>query len=661
MEAVHRTVLALVVLLALLASVPVTAPAHFGSAPADSSQKRKKAKKCKSGKVRVKVGKRSACRPLKKAFPKPKAGDPRQLVTKSALRDWSKLRTRRGKRLPSLPKLIRKVGPRAPALLTKAARRGFARLDGLEARATGARRARAAQASRDCAVNSGGARRQDTFTTSSGGTSASVTATLGPEGAGMVMELSGNGMSVKLDMDLGLCDPNEVEAPACPTAVGRLQGEIRYKLRVAIQVQRGQENVWSQGVDVTRRTKLDGWNEVDAKLERLDVEDVETSNFTLGGSSRAYPPITIRTKLVRRTQVDMRSGSYDPGRSEVDVTIDTEGLSGPDRSDAEGEAERRAQSDADQQFRAVVDKAIGGYRTREEGWQTPNTCASMRFNAASNSLTLRGGASGSFTATAVAKSDGSPSELDARLSEMENAQFSPTRAGGQQARFDYSNVVGSAPPGSKVRAKVRATSKAGVAEDRWEQNLEPPFEINRIAGNFSGSHTQPVGSRTARVTWNGGATFLRNPPPGFPGANGLYTLTAGQATFTYSGGTITQHAACDMRGSETVDLFQDGGGSIGVSSANSASPFEQGPHDYGGDVNLGPEPRVTLTMENCAPGAESEEGKTYEYPIGFPPLDTGGGEQRSPDGIQYSGSHSISGSGITTDWSWTLIGDKASP
>jgi hypothetical protein len=121
------------------------------------------------------------------------------------------------------------------------------------------------------------------------------------------------------------------------------------------------------------------------------------------------------------------------------------------------------------------------------------------------------------------------------------------------------------------------------------------------------------------------------PPAGWPGALGTYILTAGLATFTYSGGTITAHAACDMRGTATVDLFQDGAGSIGVTPVDGARPFAQGPHDYGGDASVGPEPRVTLTMENCAPGAESEEGKTYEYPVGFPPLDTGDSPQRSPE------------------------------
>ena len=37
---------------------------------------------------------------------------------------------------------------------------------------------------------------------------------------------------------MGLCDPNEVEAPSCPTAVGKLEGAIRYKLKAIIAVSR---------------------------------------------------------------------------------------------------------------------------------------------------------------------------------------------------------------------------------------------------------------------------------------------------------------------------------------------------------------------------------------------------------------------------------------
>ena len=92
---------------------------------------------------------------------------------------------------------------------------------------------------------------------------------------------------------------------------------------------------------------------MNTKLDRLDIEDVETSNFSLGGTSRDYPPISIRTRIEHRTQVDMRSGSYDPGRSNVDITMRMEGFYGPDRDDAESEAERKAQADADRLLGAV--------------------------------------------------------------------------------------------------------------------------------------------------------------------------------------------------------------------------------------------------------------------------------------------------------------------
>jgi hypothetical protein len=658
----NRLAIVAVVLLALVA-LPSAASAHLGSAGqrADDAAKRKAKKKCPKGKVRVKVGKRVACRPLRKAFPRPKKGDPRKLVTNFVVqKDWSKLRTRRGKRLPSLPRLIRKVGPGASALLTKATSRGLARLDTMASAAT-ARAGARARASAGCDDLARAPRQTSRFTSGGGGPSASVGVTMGPDGASLGIELSGNETTVSLDMDMGLCDPNEVEAPDCPTAVGKLEGEIRYKFKVNVQVTRGGVDVWSQGMEVTRRTKLAGWNDVDAKLDQLDVKDVETSTFRLGGTTRAYPPMSIRTKLERSTTVDMRSGSYEPNRSNVEVTIQMDGLSGPDRSEAEDEAERKARTDADQQFRAVVAKAIDGYRSRESGWQDPPKCAHLEFSPAPNTITLSGTSTGSFTATAIAKADGQPSELDARLSEIQNAAFSPTRAGGQRASFNYDHVVASAPPGSKASVKVRATSKAGVAEGTWEQPLKPPFEINRIAGNFSGTFTQGIGSRTARITWTASGTFERQTPAGFAGAFGSYILKAGIASFHYSGATLTQHAACDMRGSTVIDLFQHGGGSLGVNPVNSSKLFEQGPHTYGGDVGIGHGPMVTLTMENCAPGAESENGKTYQYPAGFPPLDTGEAEQQSPDGIHYNGSYSTSASGVTTDWTWVLTGSKKTP
>ena len=439
---------------------------------------------------------------------------------------------------------------------------------------------------------------------------------------------------------------------ALPDAVGRLQGAIRYTLRASVQVLRGGQDVWSQAIDVTRRTELDGWNEVDAKLDRLDVEDVETSNFRLGGSVRGYPPIAVRTKVIRRTRVDMRSGDYEPDRSDINVTVDTEGLGGPERSDVEDDIAQRSRAQADQQFRAIVEKAISGYRSREAEWQEPR-CAELRFAPVSNARTLRPGEQGSFTATAIAKSDGSPSELDARLSAPVNASFDPTRAGGQQARFGY--TVTSAPAGGTVQAHVRATSKAGVAEGTWEQPLEPPLEIEKISGNFSGVQTTPVGSRIARVAWTGAATF-RSTPPNVPGAVGGYTLEAGQVTYTFSGGNILADAACDMSGTAFVDLFQKGGGDLAVFPVG--SPFEEGPHTYSGGIFIGPGAPVTITLSNCAD--PDLNGETRTFPVvqgGMAPLDIPG-NTASPDGIHYEGSRTFSASGISVEWTWVLKGAK---
>jgi hypothetical protein len=636
-----RLIVALVLAGALVAaapaaSMPTTATADVAAKP----------RKCKKQQVRVKINGRRVCRPARKALPKPKKGDPRLVLARSALgADFSALRNRRGRKVPSLPKLIRRLGPRAPSLLTRVTARALARVDAPAATASTAR----------AAAGCGGAPQQsDSFRSNGGdGTSAQVTATSGPDGLGIGIELSGREFTVKVDLDFG-CAPEGVQAPSCPTAVGRLQGEIRYKLRASVQVSRGGEDVWSQALDVTRKTELDGWTDVDAKLDRLDVEDVETSTFRLGGSTRGFPPISIRSRVVRRTQVDMRSGAYVPDRSDINVTVSTAGLGGPDRAELEDDLAERSRAKADEQFRVIVDKAITSYRGREEAWQQPKACAKLKFSPEPGRRTVRRGEAGSFTATMIANQDGGASELDAKLTSPVNATFSPTRAGGQSARFDYTVTTA---PADRIRVKVRATSKAGVDEETWEQPIEPPFEINKIAGNFSGLHTMSVGQRTARVSWTGGATFVRA-PQGVPGAVGNYTLTAGHATFTYSGGTITAHAACDMSGHASVDLFQDAGGSIGVTPVGS-DPFAAGPQNYGGLVSLGPDPKVTLTMSNCVPGAESENGKTYEYPVGVVPFDTGSGQTRqSPDGIHYDGSHSVSQGGIATEWTWVLLGSK---
>jgi hypothetical protein len=158
-----------------------------------------------------------------------------------------------------------------------------------------------------------------------------------------------------------------------------------------------------------------------------------------------------------------------------------------------------------------------------------------------------------------------------------------------------------------------------------------------------------------------GATFERTTPPGFPGASGGYVLKAGSVSIHYSGGSIVGDALCNMSGSTFVDLFQDAGGSIGVNPVDPAKLFEEGPHNYSGNVTLGFGPEVDLIESSCAD--PNHNGTVHaDFPVGaIQVLDTGPDQLQSPDGIHYNGSYSDSGSGITQQRTWVLTGTKDPP
>jgi hypothetical protein len=622
----------------LVAALIVAVPAAPAASPVGDpvAVAKKKPKKCKKGKVAVVVEGKRSCRSLKKAIPRPKKGNSKLIYAQAALdANLRGVRDRRGRKPPSIEKAMRRISPRAAGRLDAVLKRGLALLD----------RAKAQAAQGGGSVG---------FTYDLGnGASFDVRADL--VRANLEVSLTGrqNGQTVRtrigLKQDLGF------RGPLCPTAQGVLEATDGLRLAITVEFLDDDRSVDYYYTQVIfQRTKLRGTVRTDAKLDKLKVEDKLELGEMTGGL--IFGNLNIQSEIKRETIVDMRTGNYDPGHSRVQVSVALSGILRLFQSSAQAGATARIQAAADRGFAATVDRAIQNYREREAGWQTPNTCATLEFSPASNSRTLRPSEAGSFTAKAIAKEGGGAAELDAKLTSPVNAIFRPDRATGQQARFGYD--VFAVPVGPKVRAAIRATSKAGVVADPWEQNVQPPFEITKIAGNFSGSFTQPVGPRTARITWNGGATFVRSTPPGIAGAVGTYLLTAGHATFHFSGGNILGHAICDMRGTASVDLFQAGGGSLGVTPVDIVNPFAEGPHDYGGGVGLGPTDTVTITMENCIPEAASEEGMTYTIPIGQPPLNIGGAQSRSPDGIHYEGSYSESAAGITSEWSWTMLGSK---
>ena len=130
--------------------------------------------KCKKGQVKerakVRKGKaRTRCVKAKQAWPAPKAVDVRAAGTRYVLdQNYAKVRDRRGRRAKSLPKLLRKVHPRAETALAAAAKAGLARMD-----------ARAASQGGSGCGGSGG-RISSTFD-AGGGQSVDLTMTGGPD------------------------------------------------------------------------------------------------------------------------------------------------------------------------------------------------------------------------------------------------------------------------------------------------------------------------------------------------------------------------------------------------------------------------------------------------------------------------------------------------
>ena len=618
----------------LVAALILAVPGAPAASPAGDpvAAAKAKPKKCKKGTVRVVVGKKRSCRPLKKALPRPRKGDARLVYVRSALgANLKGVRDRKGRRPPSIEKALRRISPKAVQGLERVIPRALKLLD----------RGKAQPAQGGGSVG---------FTYDLGnGASIDVRANLAQANIEVAVTGRRNGQSIRTR--IGINRDLRFRGPDCPTAAGVL--DAKDGLRVAITTEfldaGGHVDYYYTQV-VFQDTKLHGQVGDDAKLDTLEVTDTLQLGEITGGS--IFGGVNIESKIKRHTVVNMKTGHYDPGRSDVSVSVALSGILRIFQSSAQAGAQQRLQAAADKGFAATVERAMANYRERESAWQTPDKCATSRLTPANNSITLGTGQRGSITGEVTAKEGGGkPPTATWTVSGQQNASFTP-RARANPGSIDY--AVGAVPRDIKVRARLKAVSRAGVAQADWEQNTRG-FTINKIAGNFSGSYSVPVGPRTGMISWTGSATFERTTPPGTPGALGNYVLKAGGITFTYSGGSIVGDALCDMSGTTFVDLFQHGGGSIGVTPVGSAV-FEPGPHSYGASATVGPTPRVTLTESNCAD--PSHNGTTHDYPVFLLPLDTGPDPQPSPDGIRYEGNRSESGGGITTQWTWVFTGTE---
>jgi hypothetical protein len=449
--------------------------ALFGGAAAEATtpatHAAKKKRKCKAGRIPVTVVKRTRCRPARAALPRPRAADTSLLLFRRAMDvDLGGVRDRRGRRAPNMKKLFRRLGPRAFGFMQRQLPRALAAVD----RAAAASRSAEASASKFTCKNLPGL----------GWAGFSEE---GPGGLKLELKTNGKDLEVALEADkdgqrfrfefiLDGCDISDPTPMAdCPTADGSLRGRTRLKATIKIALLEDGRFVHAFTLNVAGDTTVRAKVGDDAKLDYLTIEDDQRSDEYAPALLRGiFGPMSVHTKARHTARVNLRTGGYEPGQSQVDVDATLGGLVGVFLGGRFREgAANRMKEQSDKLFAATLARAIEELRQRETAWQEPNKCADLQFAPASGSLRLAKDASGNFNGQVIAHVGGGPASGRWTRTSQENATVTPETARGENPSFHY--TVTNAGPGVKVRAGFRATSTAGVASGTWEQNTEGEF------------------------------------------------------------------------------------------------------------------------------------------------------------------------------------------
>ena len=232
-----------------------------------------------------------------------------------------------------------------------------------------------------------------------------------------------NGQSIRtrigINRDLGF------RGPDCPTAAGVLDAKDGLKVAITTEFLDADGDIdYYYTQVVVQDTKLHGLVGDDAKLDTLEVTDTLQIGEITGGS--IFGGVNIESKIKRHTIVNMKKGNYDPGRSDVSVSVALSGILRIFQSSAEAGAQEGLQEAADKGFAATVERAMSKYRERESAWQTPDKCATARLTPTSNSTTLGTGQRGSIRGEVTAKEGGGkPRTATWTASSQQNASFIP--------------------------------------------------------------------------------------------------------------------------------------------------------------------------------------------------------------------------------------------
>jgi hypothetical protein len=455
---------------------------------------------------------------------------------------------------------------------------------------------------------------------------------------------------VRAELDLGLCDTggSKLKIPECPDAHGELEGTDENLMFAKIRIFKGGELLLSQQFEFSGETEIKPIQvDDDAKLEYLEVDHRYRTSVALGGSSQAFGPISFKMTYHGSTRVTFPDGSYDPSHTDVDVNLDIAGAAADELHevrDVEFDEAFKAKQEADKNFAAEVDKVIAKAREREQGWQQPNRCAEIKFEPVSDSLHLKKDQTGSFKARVDAKKGGSPESAKWTRLDVENATVDPKEALANPTSFNY--TVTKAGKDLKVKAKFKAVSRAGVAEDEWTQPTDQG--INHISGTF----TQREDESGSIFEWTAKVEFDRSTEAFMGGSDGQYKLAPADYTVTASGNGgffAPPLSSCSMSGSGQFALSPEDSGFFVLPRIADTDPY---PYTFTIQPAAGAE--LTYPIAITCPNPEDSTSTEWFGSFTASPLNL----QNSADGIDYSGSETIEEPTYTKTLEWSFHGTE---
>lgn len=600
----------LAIAVALTGLTVAVSPAAALDVPSGSELAKKgakgKKKKCKGGKVRLTVGRKTRCVPIAKALPKPKAGNQNLIAIKKGLTpDIANVPDPKDELPPPLEKVYAGFGPKALEGMEKAVTGSLGRLEAL------------APAPRLLG------RMPFVGTDTGSGYSESI-------GGGMTIDIrlniakvataefaltktQGDGKSLAVTYEIPLVSGkfNGFRAKSgCPTAEGKLDATdgIAVKVRSELRSNGGKTLEAYYIFKVVDETEMQGVVGDDGKLETLEIRSIEEVDEAMSGSN--WGGSQSHGTIVRNTVVDMRNGeTYRPTVTPVSIGVTLGGILRLFGSEIRQETAAKMLKASEEGFAATVKKLIEKYRELENVWNTPNKCAKLEFGHAKRTLTLHRNDAREESVRVKAQPGGSPQKATWEM--KERVYVDASLAGGTANPTSFSYKVAVAGDTIEPRVTVRAVSRAGVAEDTWVQKTEQD-SIDEISGTFS-YRSESFGSIFEAA---GHAKYVRWTPAIYGGAEGAYKITEGQYTYTASGSAgqlVTPK--CSMKGSGVFPLAKE------LQFAVFSQTFDgEPPYYYTFDLaseGAGGLPMIEIETYACAPEASELEGDKFPYPATF--------------------------------------------